>query len=92
MIAATGGVVNAQMSARGPFLLDDLDRQLRAIGPGDPSLFFEGGRNMTGAAGASVAEFVQFKQFRRQGMAACVPLALFRIDPDDERAIFDHYA
>jgi hypothetical protein len=90
MIAATGGAVNVQMSARDRRLLDDLDRQFRTIGPGDPCLVFKSGRDMAGAADASAAEFIQLKQLGRQRMAARVALAFLRIDPDDEPAIFGH--
>ena len=90
MIAATGGAVNVQMSARDRCLLDDLDRQFGTIGPGDPCPVFESGRDMAGAADASAAEFIQLKQLGRQRMAACVPLAFLRIDPDDEPAISGH--
>ena len=53
-------------------------------------LVFEGRWNPTGAADARVAQLVQFEQFRCQGMAARMALALFRIDPDDENAAFAH--
>ena len=88
MIAATGGVVNVDVSPER--FLDDLDRQFRTIGPGDPCLVFESGRDMAGAADASAAEFIQLKQLGRQRMAARVALAFLRIDPDDEPAIFGH--
>jgi len=79
MIAATGGVVNVQMSARDRRLLDDLDRQFRTIGPRDRCLVFESGRDIAGAADASAAEFIQLKQLGRQRMAAGVPLAFLRM-------------
>ena len=68
MIAAPGGAVNAP-SASVP-LLDDIDRQLRTIGSGDPCLAFECGRDIPRAPDARVAELMAVTAERVRDAAA----------------------
>src|SRR5262249_30933384 len=66
-------------------ILDDLNRQLGAVGNGKPCLLRKSRRHAAIAHGACVAKTVEYKQLGRHRLAAVVALAFLGVDADPHR-------
>src|SRR5262245_30242319 len=73
-----------------PSFLDDLDRELGTVGFGKVGFFLQLGGNRAVIDLMRVAELIELEQFRRDRLAAIVPLAFFPVDANLQCCAIGH--